>query len=296
KFGVEQRGVLYEKGDHPDVLVMTATPIPRTLAMTVYGDLDTSILDELPAGRKEVVTKVIKQEQLNDAYDYIRKQVAKGRQAYLVYPLVSESDALELRSAEEMFAQLSQSVFKSIRVGLLHGQLNAAEKSRVMNQFKQGELDVLVATTVVEVGVDVPNANIMLIENAERFGLAQLHQLRGRIGRGEHKSYCILQGEPKSKDSWQRLKVMSRTRDGFKIAEEDLEIRGMGNLLGREQSGVPRLRLGNLIGDGPILHAAREEAFRIVSEDRELKDPKYERLKRRARALYRELGSLLQVG
>ncbi len=296
KFGVEQRGALYGKGEQPDVLVMTATPIPRTLAMTIYGDLDVSVLDELPKGRQEIVTRVIGEDKLPQAYDFIRKQVAKGRQAFLVYPLVSESDHTELRAAEQMYQALRGKTFPTERLGLLHGQMKTAEKDAVMARFRAGETDILVATTVVEVGIDVPNATVMLVENAERFGLAQLHQLRGRIGRGAHRSYCILQGTPTTLDSWKRLKVMGETLDGFRIAEEDLRIRGMGNLLGREQSGFPTLRVGDPLGDSDILLAAREEAFRIVGGDPRMEDSQYDLLRARARALYKLVGPFVRVG
>ncbi len=311
KFGVEQRGVLYEKGENPDVLVMTATPIPRTLAMTIYGDLDVSLLDEMPKGRGEIVTRVIGEEKLPQAYDFIRKQVAKGRQAYLVYPLVSAETVADvppgegnlapapesdLRAAEEMYRMLKQEVFVKERLGLLHGQMPAERKAEVMANFRKGEVDILVATTVVEVGIDVPNATVMLVENAERFGLASLHQLRGRIGRGTHKSFCILQGHPRTEESWKRLKVMESTNDGFRIAEADLRIRGMGNLLGREQSGFPLLKVGDLLSDTDILLDARKEAFRIVEGDPKLRNPDYELLRERARALYRSVGSFVKVG
>ncbi|MFH0908704.1 MAG: ATP-dependent DNA helicase RecG [bacterium] len=296
KFGVEQRGLLYEKGDHPDVLVMTATPIPRTLAMTLYGDLDLTIIDEMPRGRKEIVTRVIKESQLPQAYDFIRKQVAKGRQAYIVYPLVSESDASELKSAGTMFEQLGTTEFAGLQVGLLHGQMKNEEKDRVMDRFRRGQIHILVATTVVEVGVDVPNATVMLVENAERFGLAQLHQLRGRIGRGEHKSFCVLQSASAGLDAWQRLKVMEQTTDGFRIAEEDFRIRGMGNILGREQSGVPSLRVGDLLADMDILEAARKEAVTLIDKDPTFENPDYENLRSRARALYRIVGPFVKVG
>jgi ATP-dependent DNA helicase RecG len=296
KFGVEQRGILYEKGTHPDVLVMTATPIPRTLSMTVYGDLDVSVIDELPAGRRPVVTRVISEAQLEEAYAFIVQQVRRGRQAFLVYPLVAESEALELKSAEEMYRTLSGGPLGSVRMGLLHGQMKPEEKHAVMQSFRQGAVDVLAATTVVEVGVDVPNATVMLIENAERFGLAQLHQLRGRIGRGDAKSYCLLQGEPGSKDAWRRLKVMESTTDGFRIAEEDLKIRGMGNLLGREQSGIPLLRVGDPLHDSHWLREARREAFRILEADPRLLDPDHVKLREQARAMYRRTGAYFKVG
>lgn len=307
KFGVEQRGALYGKGEQPDVLVMTATPIPRTLAMTIYGDLDVSILDEMPKGRREIVTRVIREDKLLQAYDFIRKQVAKGRQAFLVYPLVSPSDAslthfdflappAELKAAEDMYRKLKETVFMTERLGLLHGQMNPADKDAVMAKFSAGQIDILVATTVVEVGIDIPNATVMLVENAERFGLAQLHQLRGRIGRGAYKSFCVLEGTPTTSESWKRLKVMEETLDGFRIAEEDLRIRGMGNLLGREQSGFPMLRVGDPLGDSDILLAARKEAFRIVEGDPQLKDSQYELLRARARALYKLVGPFVKVG
>ena len=305
KFGVEQRGTLYGKGANPDVLVMTATPIPRTLAMTLYGDLDVSVLDEMPGGRQQIVTRVIDESKLPKAYGFIQQQVAKGRQAYLVYPLVSEQEKtepaeelfrVELRSAEEMFQKLKKEVFVHERLGLLHGQMPVDEKNDVMERFRDGKIDILISTTVVEVGVDVPNATVMLVENAERFGLAQLHQLRGRIGRGAFKSFCILQGTPKTEDSWRRLKIMEETTDGFRIAEEDLKIRGMGNLLGREQSGLPAFRVGNLITDTGIMKAARQESFNIVESDLKLEDPRYAKLRARARELYKLVGPFVKVG
>lgn len=296
KFGVAQRGLLYEKGVQPDVLVMTATPIPRTLAMTVYGDLDVSVLDEMPGGRAPVITRVLSEAQLPAAYAFVRRQVARGRQAYMVYPLVSESGHSELRAAETMFRRLKEEVFRQERLGLLHGQMSAQEKNRVMDAFRAGQIDILVATTVVEVGVDVPNANVMLVEHAERFGLAQLHQLRGRIGRGPHKSYCLLQGEPGTPEAWRRLQIMAETTDGFRIAEEDLRLRGMGNLLGREQSGFPALRVGDPLADGEVLLAARKEAFTILEKDPRLEDPQWALVREKARALYRQAGAYVKVG
>lgn len=296
KFGVAQRGVLYSKSQHPDMLVMTATPIPRTLAMTLYGDLDISIMDELPGGRQAIVTRVIADAQREAAYGFIVQQVEKGRQAYLVYPLINESDRLELKSAVTMFEALGQTVFRNLRIGLLHGQLATGEKEGVMRRFRDGELDVLVATTVIEVGVDVPNASVMMIEHADRFGLAQLHQLRGRIGRGEHKSFCILQGEAKSKDAWRRLKVMEASTDGFVIAEEDLKIRGMGNIMGAEQSGMPRFRVGNVLADARLLQKARQTAEAILGEDPKLEFPEHVALRERAKRIYRMTAPYVQVG
>jgi ATP-dependent DNA helicase RecG len=296
KFGVEQRGLLYGKGEHPDVLVMTATPIPRTLAMTLYGDLDVTEIDEMPAGRQAIVTRVIREAQLPKAYDFIRQQAAKGRQAYIVYPLVAESDLVDLKSAEAMFEELNGGPLCGLRLGLLHGQMPADAKESVMQQFRAGRLDVLVATTVVEVGVDVPNATIMLVENAEQFGLAQLHQLRGRIGRGAHRSFCILESSGGGLDAWKRLKIMEETTNGFRIAEEDFRIRGMGNLLGREQSGLPMLRVGDPLMDERILREARQEAFTLVESDPSFEKAEYEPLRRHARALYKSVEPFVKVG
>lgn len=296
KFGVEQRGLLYEKGAHPDVLVMTATPIPRTLAMTLYGDLDVTTIREMPGGRQPIVTRVISPKLLDKAYGFIRQQVKKGRQAYLVYPLVSESERLDLKAAREMFERLRAETFRDLRLGLVHGQLAAAEKDRTMERFRRGEVDILVATSVIEVGVDVPNATVMLVEHAERFGLAQLHQLRGRIGRGSHKSFCILQGTPGTREAWQRLKVLEETTDGFRIAEEDFRIRGMGNLLGREQSGAPLLRVGDPLRDVVLLEEARQEAFRLIEADPRLESAAHAGLRRAARALYRSSSAFVKVG
>jgi ATP-dependent DNA helicase RecG len=296
KFGVSQRGSLYSKSQHPDVLVMTATPIPRTLAMTLYGDLDVSVMNEMPGGRKPIVTRVIPEDKLEEAYGFIVQQVQKGRQAYVVYPRVEEGGELDLKSAREMYKVLTQTVFRDCRVGLIHGRLKREEKERVMNGFRRGDLDVLIATTVIEVGVDVPNATVMLVEHADRYGLAQLHQLRGRIGRGSLKSFCILQGTPRSKDAWRRLKIMEETTDGFRIAEEDLDIRGMGNVMGAEQSGLPRFRVGNLMIDGQLLQQARETAEEILTKDLKLKDSDHRILKERAKELYRQSSSFVKVG
>lgn len=296
KFGVEQRGLLCGKGARPDVLVMTATPIPRTLAMTVYGDLDVSVLDELPGGRQQIVTRVITSDQLPLAYEFIKKQIASGRQAYVVFPLVEKNENSARPAAVQMYEKLSASVFAEQQTGLVHGQMDADKKRAVMDRFHAGEIDVLIATTVVEVGVDVPNANVMLVAGAEQYGLSQLHQLRGRIGRGPYKSYCLLQGDPGTHEAWQRLRIMSETTDGFRIAEEDLRIRGMGNLLGPEQSGFPRLRVGDPLADSHILKSARQQAFDIVSSDPMLKDVKYRELYERARKLYRQVGGFVEVG
>ncbi|HEV3271870.1 MAG TPA: ATP-dependent DNA helicase RecG [Candidatus Methylacidiphilales bacterium] len=266
KFGVLQRLALSRKGRNPDILVMTATPIPRTLGMTVYGDLDVSILDELPPGRQPIVTKCRSVKELDKFWAFLLKQIGEGRQAYVIYPLVEESEKVDAKSVKAEFERL-KALLPQTRLGLLHGQLDAAEKERVMTAFRAGEIEVLVSTSVIEVGVDVPNATVMLIENAERFGLAQLHQLRGRIGRGEHPSWCVLVGEPKSLESWKRLRIMEETTDGFRIAEEDFKIRGPGNIFGTEQSGLPPLRFASLETDFELLKLARNDAARFLKDD-----------------------------
>jgi len=266
KFGVLQRLALSRKGQNPDILVMTATPIPRTLGMTVYGDLDVSILDELPPGRTPIITQRRSSKDLDKFWAFLTKQLGEGRQAYVVYPLVEESEKVDAKSVKAEFERLKL-LLPQARLGLLHGQLDAAEKERVMTAFRAGEIQVLLSTTVVEVGVDVPNATLMLIENAERFGLAQLHQLRGRIGRGKHASYCVLVGETKSVEGWRRLKIMEETTDGFRIAEEDFKIRGPGNIFGTEQSGLPPLRFASLESDYELLTMARNDAARFLKED-----------------------------
>ena len=266
KFGVLQRLALSRKGKNPDILVMTATPIPRTLGMTLYGDLDVSVLDELPPGRQPIVTKCRSTGELEKFWVFLLKQVGEGRQAYVIYPLVEESEKVEAKSVKAEFERLRE-ILPGVKLGLLHGQLAAAEKEQVMASFRAGGIQVLLSTTVVEVGVDVPNATVMLIENAERFGLAQLHQLRGRIGRGEHASYCVLVGEPKSLESWRRLRIMEETGDGFRIAEEDFKIRGPGNMFGTEQSGLPPLRFAHLESDFDLLVRARNDANRLIEKD-----------------------------
>jgi ATP-dependent DNA helicase RecG len=266
KFGVLQRLALSRKGQNPDILVMTATPIPRTLGMTVYGDLDVSILDELPPGRQPILTKCRSAKELDKFWAFLLKQIGEGRQAYVIYPLVEESEKVDAKSVKAEFERLKE-LLPQAKLGLLHGQLDPMEKERVMTAFRAGTIQVLLSTSVIEVGVDVPNATVMLIENAERFGLAQLHQLRGRIGRGEHPSYCVLVGEPKSLESWRRLRIMEETTDGFRIAEEDFKIRGPGNIFGTEQSGLPPLRFASLETDYELLTLARNDAARLLKED-----------------------------
>lgn len=267
RFGVMQRLSLRKKGPAPDVLVMTATPIPRTLALTIYGDLDVSIIDAMPPGRKPIVTRQHGQAKSKTVYEEVREQLAAGRQAYIVYPLVDDSEhAPDLKSAMKMHELHAEKTFPGFRVGLLHGQLPAAEKEAVMRSFKEHELDVLVATTVVEVGLDVPNATVMVIENAEKFGLAQLHQLRGRVGRGQHASYCFLLSGKLNETSQQRLQALVDSGDGFRLAEIDLEIRGPGEFFGTKQSGLPTLRFAQVIEDREILEIARSEAKRFLED------------------------------
>ncbi len=263
KFGVAQRERLVRKGKYPHLLVMTATPIPRTLGLTLYGDLDVSVLDELPAGRGRVRTFVRTVEQLPAVWEFIRAKLAEGRQAYVVYPRVAEDDRGEVKAVTKEFEVLKKT-FAPFKVGLLHGRLPSKQKDHVMAEFRAGKLDVLLATSLVEVGLDVPNATVMLVENAERFGLAQLHQLRGRIGRGAHESYCILVVGVKTPQAQERLKILERTNDGFEIAEADLRLRGPGELLGQQQSGMPRFKFGDLTEDFDLVQRAREVARRLV--------------------------------
>jgi len=274
RFGVLQRLKLMKKSGEgnddknpaePDVLVMTATPIPRTLALTLYGDLDLSVLDELPPGRTPIVTRRITDDRSPEVWDFVRKQVAKGHQVYVVYPVIAENEETELKAAVKMYRELSGKVFADLKVGLLHGRLDAELKDQVMRMFQKGELQILVATTVIEVGVDVLNATVMVIEHAERFGLAQLHQLRGRIGRGAAKSYCILMtGGKVTEEGERRLDAMVRTNDGFQIAELDLELRGPGEFFGTRQAGMPSFRVANLIRDRQLLELAKREAAAVM--------------------------------
>ena len=267
RFGVMQRAHMKRKGLNPDILIMTATPIPRTLALTLYGDLDVSIIDELPAGRRPVRTKVYFPSQKDRVIELLGNELAKGRQAYIVYPLIEESEKLDLKSALDGY-EVFKKIFSDRKVGLVHGRMKHHEREGVMALFKTGDLDLLVSTTVIEVGIDVPNASLMLIVHAERFGLAQLHQLRGRIGRGSHDSYCLLMGYPPfSEEGKRRLKAMELTCDGFKIAEEDLAIRGPGDFFGTRQSGIPELKIANIVRDIRILEVARRDAFSLIEHD-----------------------------
>jgi ATP-dependent DNA helicase RecG len=273
RFGVHQRIRLKEKGPHPDVLIMTATPIPRTLALTYYGDLDVSVLDEMPGGRHPVATRVARTaEERSAAYDLVRKQVASGRQAFVVCAAIDEGNRLEVRAAEQEAERLATKVFPDLRIALLHGRMRSADKEAVMDGFRAGQSDLLISTTVIEVGVDVPNATVMLVENAERFGLAQLHQLRGRIGRGGHRSFCVLFDEsgPDNQEARARLAAMERTADGFELAEDDLRLRGEGTLFDIRQSGMPDLKLARLADDTELVRSARTRAFAVIDSDPEL--------------------------
>jgi len=304
RFGVMQRLKLMRKSDdaskaaEPDVLVMTATPIPRTLALTLYGDLDLSVLDELPPGRTPVVTRSLPDERAPEVWDFVRKQIAAGHQAYVVYPVIEENEERELKAAQQMHRQLREKIFPNLHVGLLHGRLDAGEKEQVMLEFQQGKIEILVATTVIEVGVDVANATVMVIEHADRFGLAQLHQLRGRIGRGAAKSYCVLmRGGKVSEEGERRLDAMVRSNDGFQIAELDLELRGPGEFFGTKQAGIPSFRVANIIRDRELLEAAkREAAFVISGPNSEVSKEEIDRALREMRSRWAMSYGLVEVG
>ncbi len=273
RFGVSQRTALAEKADFPHILVMSATPIPRTLALMIYGDLDVSVIDELPPGRQKVDTYVVKEHMRQRVRKFVEKLVGEGRQVYVVCPMIGDDEqrSADLRSAAELYEELRDKVFPQLRLELLHGRMKAAEKDRVMNAFAAGEVDILVSTTVIEVGVDVPNAALMIVENAERFGLSQLHQLRGRVGRGKHKSYCILIQGSDSGDADARLGVMAKCSDGFRIAEEDLKLRGPGDFFGERQHGLPELHIADLASSLDVLKWAQEEAAELLARDPGLK-------------------------
>ena len=293
RFGVVQRASLGRKGQNPDILVMTATPIPRSLALTLFGDLDRSVIDELPPGRTPVQTIFVDDAKRARAYEFIRQEVSAGRQVFVVCPLIEESEVLDLKAAKLEAENLQKKVFPEFKVGLLHGRLKADEKDRIMRQFGSGEIKILVSTTVIEVGIDYPNASIMFIEHAERFGLAQLHQLRGRIGRGAAKSYCLLSGDIRSDDAKARMKAMLSSTDGFKIAEEDLKIRGPGDFWGQRQAGLPTFRIADIIIDADILGSARAAAEDVLKEDPKLLKQDNLALKEELNSRY---GSLLELG
>jgi ATP-dependent DNA helicase RecG len=313
RFGVLQRATLREKGFNPDVLVMTATPIPRTLSLTVYGELDVSVIDEMPASRKPIKTGLRTEADKGKVYQFVRKEIERGRQVYIVFPLIEESEKVDLKAATIEFEHLRSSVFPDHRLGLIHGRMKSDEKDDIMMRFKAGEIQILVSTTVIEVGIDVPNAAIMIIENAERFGLSQLHQLRGRVGRGADQSYCILIGNygwfdehrkglkpgdvKKEKINAQtRLETMVQTTDGFTIAEVDLRLRGPGEFFGIRQSGLPEFRLANLIEDGDLISLARKEAFALVDRDPQLRSVGHQSLRRHFEERYKDAFALGSVG
>jgi ATP-dependent DNA helicase RecG len=296
KFGVLQRARLRGKGTNPDVLVMTATPIPRTLALAAFGDLDVTTIRELPAGRRPIVTRVVSRSDRHQAYDFIAGQLRKGRQAFFVCPLIEESDKLNAKSAEEAYHALSRDVFPEFRLKLLHGRMKAAEKEAVMHAFAEREFDLLVATVVIEVGIDIPNATVMAIENAERFGLSQLHQLRGRIGRGSHRSYCLLFPGSAGPDAMERLEVVASTTDGFKIAEEDLRLRGPGEFFGTRQHGLPELTISDLGRDYDILRLAHRDAFEMVKADPALAKGRHPVISDRVKDKFKGRLDLIRVG
>ena len=279
RFGVRQRATISQKGENPDVLVMTATPIPRTLALILYGDLDISIIDELPPNRKKIDTYAVTKSMEERINNFIKKQIDEGRQVYVVCPLVEETEEIDAKAVLELTEKYKNEIFKNYRVEYLHGKMRPKEKDAIMQEFKDGNIDILISTTVIEVGVNVPNASIMVVENAERFGLAQLHQLRGRVGRGEYKSYCILKYDSKSDVVRQRMKTMQETNDGFVIAEKDLELRGSGEFFGTRQHGLPELKIANLFEDMPTLKMVQSLAIKIEQEDPKLELEKNKPLK-----------------
>ena len=297
RFGVAQRGILREKGDSPHMLVMSATPIPRSLALTVYGDLEVSVIDELPPGREEIETRWLLPRERERAYAFLRSQVESGRQVFILYPLIEESDKVEARAAVEEYERLQRDIFPDLTLGLMHGKMKGKEKDAVMTRFREGEIHILVSTSVIEVGIDVPNATVMLIEGADRFGLAQLHQFRGRVGRGEHRSYCLLLSDtvspedPQTRTTWERLRAIEDTQDGFLLAEKDLELRGPGDFFGERQSGLPALRLASL-SNVAILEQARAEAQALFKEDPTLSNPEHLLLGEQVSRFWKDKGDL----
>jgi len=290
RFGVEHRRLLREKGTCPDILVMTATPIPRTLALTLYGDLDVSVIDELPPGRTPITTRHVAEE---TAYHIVMDAIGQGRQAYIVYPLVTESDKLELKAVTQEASTLGRTVFRNVRVGILHGQLPGGDKEKIMEQFRSGRIDVLIATSIIEVGIDVPNATVMVIQHAERFGLSTLHQLRGRVGRGPQASTCLLVADTRTADARRRIEVMTEISDGFRLSEEDLKLRGPGEVMGVMQHGIPAFKLGDLIRDARLIQQARLAAEDILQEDGSLTAAQHRSLKE---TIHRDYGTRWQLG
>lgn len=285
RFGVAQRTSLSEKGINPHIYVMSATPIPRTLAMIIYGDLNVSVLDELPPGRKKIETYQVSQEYHERIYKFIKNHLDRGLQAYIVCPLIEEGE-LDIIPAEEYYRELSKTFFKDYRLGLLHGKTNPAQKDKIMRDFASGEIQLLISTTVIEVGVDVPNACVMVIENAERFGLSQLHQLRGRIGRGENESTCILVSQAQNEEAKRRFDILCKTTDGFKIADEDLKLRGPGDLFGKRQHGLPKLALADIMSDTRLLFNAQRSAQKVIEKDRYLTNPENKKLRKQVESMF----------
>jgi ATP-dependent DNA helicase RecG len=313
RFGVMQRAVLRLKGTNPDVLIMTATPIPRTLAMTLYGDLEVSVIDEMPANRKPIRTALRTEKEKVRVYQFVKEEIQRGRQVYIVFPLIEESEKIDLKAATKEYEHLQKNIFPEYRLGLLHGRMKSDIKEEVMQKFKKGEIHILVSTTVIEVGIDIPNASIMIIENAERFGLAQLHQLRGRVGRSADQSYCILianygwfdahakrmdisEIRDEKEHARTRLETMVQTADGFKIAEVDLKLRGPGEFFGTQQSGVPGLHIANLIDDSELVTLAHKEAFSLVKNDPHLRRKENECIKKHFEEEFRDILELGKIG
>ncbi|WP_312811149.1 ATP-dependent DNA helicase RecG [Sedimentibacter sp.] len=288
RFGVRQRAKLSTKGKNPDILVMTATPIPRTLALMIYGDLDLSVIDEMPPGRQKVVTNVLKEQDKQIGYNFIKQQVDEGRQAYIVAPLIEESEGMELNSATKVFNELKDTYFSGYELGLLHGKMNNTEKEEIIKRFYEGKIKILVSTTVIEVGVNVPNSTVMMVLNAERFGLAQLHQLRGRVGRGKNQSYCILINESRSKKSAQRMNILRSTNNGFVIAEEDLKLRGPGDFFGTRQSGLSKYEIQNIVNDIEVVESVQQISKKLMTENPYLKGEEYKNLKNAIIRLFKD--------
>ena len=295
RFGVVQRGDLVEKGLNPHFLAMTATPIPRTLAITYHGDMDLSIIDELPKHRKPVITKKIGPERLKNVYNFMKNEVSKGRQCMIVYPLVEETEKSDLAAAVEAYETLSRTAFTDVNVGLIHGRMKKEEKDNIMNKFSDNRIQILVSTTVIEVGIDVPNATVMLVEHADRFGLIQLHQLRGRVGRGSEKSYCIFVQRDITENSRKRLDIMERTNDGFVISDEDLKLRGPGEFFGIRQSGFFKYKIADLVMDGPIIKSARKAAFNMVAKDPHLRNRSFIELRRHFLKKYQHMLDFVNI-
>jgi ATP-dependent DNA helicase RecG len=296
KFGVGQRALLPAKGRNPDILIMTATPIPRTLAITLYGDLDISVINEMPPGRGAVKTLFFTEDEEAKAYEIARREIKQGNQVYIVYPVIEESYALDIAGAKKMYTEFKRGEFKEFRLGLIHGRLKPAEQDKTMQKFRNKELDILISTTVLEVGIDIPTATCMIVQHAERFGLSQLHQLRGRIGRGTRESFCILISPVAGDEAKARLEAMVKYSDGFRIAEEDLKIRGPGEFFGRRQSGLSELRIANPLTQMQLLKRAREEAIRLIQSDPKLEMRPNTLLKERLLERFPEYEKLMVVG